>query len=106
MSKFFKVFGIVIVALSVLTLILGLTSGEFINGAIAAFGGIVAGVLFHTVGELLDRVSYLEDKLDMHMPLDEGDPLPQHKCTGCEKEYDMDYPKCPYCGTENELLKK
>ena len=28
------------------------------------------------------------------------DSLPQKKCARCGKEYDFDYPKCPYCDYE------
>ena len=106
MAKFFRALGLVMIAISVLTLIFVLASGEFVIGLAVAFSGAVVGVLLHTVGELLDRVSYLEDKLGMHLTLDEGEDLPQHQCTNCKKDYDMDYPKCPYCGAENELLEK
>ncbi len=69
---------------------------------IASSGGIVLGLALYTVGDLLDRVNYLEDQLNMHLTVESEDELPQIKCKKCGKEYDMDYPKCPYCKTKTK----
>ncbi len=37
-------------------------------------------------------------KLEFFKAADDEEKLPQVKCKKCGKEYDFDYPKCPYCG--------
>ena len=32
---------------------------------------------------------------------DGEDSIAQMKCPGCGKEYDLDTPKCPFCGAKN-----
>lgn len=109
MSKFFRVCAIVLFIVSILLLfpwILYITEPEGLWIFISAFSGGVISVALHTIGDLLDRVNYLEDKLDIHMPVEKSeDKLPQIKCKKCRTEYDMDYPRCPCCGTVNELIK-
>ena len=108
MSKFFRIVAIILLIISAFMLLAGLINFEEIEAIFIAFSGfcgIVAGLALYTVGDLLDRVNYLEDKLNMHLPLEIDEDLPQHKCTKCEKEYDMDYPKCPYCGANTDLTK-
>ena len=70
---------------------------------IASLLGVVWGLALCTVGDLLDRVNYLEDQLNMHFVEKSEDDLPQVKCKKCGKVYDMDYPKCPYCNTQTEF---
>lgn len=106
MSKFFRILAIILLIISVFFFLAGLINLEEYEAVFimfSAFGGIVAGLALHTVGDLLDRVNYLEDKLNMHLPIDSEDDLPQVKCNNCGKEYDMDYPSCPYCGKKTEF---
>ena len=108
MSKFFRIVAVIIIILSVLVFLGSLSSieeGELIMLLFASFSGIVSGLLMHTVGDLLDRVNYLESKLGTHLTVQSEDKLPQVKCAKCGKEYDMDYPKCPYCGTTTDFTK-
>lgn len=100
MARFFKIVSIIFLAISALFFIAGVTTiGE--EGALiivfASFSGIALGLAIYTIGDLLDRVNYLEDQLDMHLTLESDEDLPQIKCSKCGKEYDMDYPKCPHC---------
>ena len=106
MSKFFRVIAIILLIVSLFMLLAGLISleePEAILVVFSGFCGLIAGLALHTVGDLLDRVNYLEDKLNMHLPLKNDDNLPQVKCKKCGKGYDMDYPKCPYCNTQTEF---
>ena len=108
MSKFFRVVAIILLLISVFMLLAGLINleePEAIFVAFSGFCGVVAGLALHTVGDLLDRVNYLEDKLNMHLPVQSDEKLPQVKCSKCGKEYDMDYPKCPCCGTATDFTK-
>lgn len=105
MSKFFRILAIILLIISALMLLAGIINFEepeslFI--VISGFCGIVSGLALHTVGDLLDRVNYLEDKLGIHLVVNSEDELPQVKCKKCNTEYDMDYPKCPCCGTETK----
>ena len=108
MSKFFRIVAVIIIILSVLAFLGSLSSideGELIMLIAASFSGVVSGLLFYTVGDLLDRVNYLENKLGTHLPVESEEKLPQVKCSKCGKEYDMDYPQCPYCGTTTDFTK-
>jgi hypothetical protein len=108
MSKFFRIVAVIIIILSVLVFLGSLSSieeGELIMLLFASFSGIVSGLLLHTVGDLLDRVDYLESKLGTYLTVQSEDKLPQVKCAKCGKEYDMDYPKCPYCGATTDFTK-
>ena len=87
MSKFFRVLAIVLLLVYAIIFFAGLINleeEESLFIIFSAFGGIVAGLTLHTVGDLLDRVNYLEDKLNMHMPI-QNDELPQVKCGKCGK---------------------
>ncbi|MBQ7873192.1 MAG: hypothetical protein IJ360_04390 [Clostridia bacterium] len=95
MAKFFKILALILVILSLFTL----ASRDFFLTVVI----IVVALLVYHVGELMDRVAYLEDKLNMHLPIDSEDDLPQVKCNNCGKEYDMDYHSCPYCGKKTEF---
>lgn len=106
MSKFFRILAIILLIISAFFLLVGifnLEEPESIFIVFSAFGGIVSGVALYTVGDLLDRVNYLEDKLNIHLPVESEDDLPQVKCNNCGKEYDMDYHSCPYCGKKTEF---
>ena len=108
MSKFFRALAIIIIVISIFvlfTMINFVNVEEIIALAFGAFSGVVSGLLLYTVGDLLDRVNYLEDKLNMHLPVQSDEKLPQIKCSKCGKEYDMDYPKCPYCGATTDFTK-
>lgn len=110
MSKFFRALAIIIIVISVwmlftmFTMISLADTNEIVALVFGTFSGVVSGLLLYTVGDLLDRVNYLEDKLNIHLSVNNDAPLPQHKCHKCGKEYDMDYPKCPHCGTSTEFI--
>lgn len=103
MSKLFRIIAVIIMAISAFIGVLSLTTlgdeGAFII-LIASLLGVVGGLALYTVGDLLDRVIYLEDQLNMHFIEKSEDELPQVKCEKCGTEYDMDYPKCPNCKTK------
>ena len=103
MSKLFRIIAIIIMAISAFIGVLSLTTlgdeGSFII-LIASLLGVVWGLALYTVGDLLDRVNYLEDQLNMHFVEKSEDDLPQVKCKKCGTKYDMDYPKCPNCKTK------
>ena len=108
MSRFFRIIAIISLVISAFMFLAGLINfeeQEAIFIMISGFCGIVAGLALHTVGDLLDRVNYLEDQLGLCLPLKNEEKLPQVKCQKCGKEYDMDYPKCPYCGANTDLTK-
>ena len=108
MSKFFRALAIIIIVISIFvffTMVNFVNVEEIIALAFGAFSGVVSGLLLYTVGDLLDRVNYLENKLSTHLTIQSEDKLPQVKCAECGKEYDMDYPKCPYCGTTTDFTK-
>ncbi len=109
MSKFFRIVAIILLIISAFMLLAGLINLEEIEAIFIAFSGfcgIVAGLALYTVGDLLDRVNYLEDQLNVHLPAQSEEKLPQVKCKNCGNEYDMDYPKCPYCGVNTEFGNK
>lgn len=109
MSKFFRILAIILLIISVFFFLAGLINLEEYEAIFimfSAFGGIVAGLALHTVGDLLDRVNYLEDKLNIHLPVGNDDELPQVKCKKCGTTYDMDYPKCPCCGNKTDFENK
>ena len=103
MSKLFRIIAVIIMAISAFIGVLSLTTlgdeGAFII-LIASLLGVVLGLSLYTVGDLLDRVNYLEDQLNMHFVEKSEDDLPQVKCKKCGTKYDMDYPKCPNCKTK------
>ena len=98
MAKFFKILALILVILSLFTL----ASRDFFLTVVI----IVVALLIYHVGELMDRVAYLEDKLNIHLPVGNDDELPQVKCKKCGTTYDMDYPKCPCCGNKTEFENK
>ena len=106
MSKFFRAIATISLVISSLMFLIGILNlgeQEAIFVAVSGFCGVIAGLALYSVGDLLDRVNYLEDKLNMHLPVKNEDNLPQVKCKKCGKEYDMDYPRCPYCNTQTEF---
>lgn len=77
------------------------------------------GAAIYAVGDLLNRVSYLERKLKMHVK-DEPDynkvekkekrkikgsdyEMTQKRCPDCGDTHDFDFQKCPHCGYIYEL---
>lgn len=105
MSKFFRILAIILLIISAMMLLVGLFNFEESESMllmISGFCGIVSGLAIYSVGDLLDRVDYLEDKLGIHLVVKSEDKLPQVKCKKCNTEYDMDYPKCPCCGNETK----
>lgn len=105
MARFFKITSIIVLVISALFFIAGVTTlgseGAFII-VIASFLGIALGLAVYTVGDLYDRVNYLENKLGIYRSSRSEDDLPQVKCTKCGTKYDMDYPQCPKCKTKTK----
>lgn len=103
MAKFFRIIAVILMAISAFIGVISITTlgeeGAFII-LIGSLMGAVLGLALYTVGDLLDRVNYLEDQLNMHFVEKSEDNLPQVKCKKCGTEYDMDYPKCPNCKTK------
>ena len=42
-----------------------------------------------------------ESAVDAEYAENEGDRIAQVTCSACGIKYDLDYPKCPYCGAKN-----
>lgn len=59
---------------------------------------VLSGALMLTVSDLMGRVTYLEEQLQIYAPADHDSDLPQRRCANCGKSYDFDYPACPHCG--------
>lgn len=102
MSKVFKIFAIIYAALMAIVIIF--TSPFLLRsgGIVVIFGwisGVISVMMFYAVGQLLERVSHLEEQLG----IDLDDKLPQVTCKQCGREYDMDYPKCPHCDATTDF---
>ncbi len=103
MPKFFKVFGILYILISLTLIILTLQSMSPL-WLFIAFSNIILGLALFVVGELMERVLILEEKLGTGKENpDEAEAIQQIACSSCKRKYDMDYPKCPYCGQKNDL---
>ena len=103
MAKLFRIIAVILMAISAFLGVISITTLSDEGALFILIGslmGVVLGLALYTVGDLLDRVNYLEDQLNMHFVEKSEDELPQIKCKKCGLEYDMDYPKCPNCKTK------
>ncbi len=105
MQKFFKVFGIIYILISLILIILTLQNISPL-GLFTACSNILLGLALFVVGELMERVLILEEKTGIQKEdSDQAETIQQRTCPSCNRKYDMDYPKCPYCGQKNDLFK-
>lgn len=96
MKKFFCVAGLVTILLGAAAFLALLL--EPIIAVVTGFSLVLSGVLMMTVGSLIGRVSYLESRIGLRAPSAEINPeLPQRRCVACGKQFDFDFPRCPYC---------
>ncbi|QAT48396.1 hypothetical protein EQM14_00595 [Caproiciproducens sp. NJN-50] len=102
MVKFFKVLGWAVVLGSILLFLLAikdLTFFQFLGMVL----GLSLGLAFLAVGDLMERVSDLESRLDPPPMEPEEEDIQKVVCPNCYKKYGLDFPKCPDCGTQNSL---
>lgn len=96
MKKIFSVAGVAAIVLGVIAFLVLLVQ------PIAAFctgiSLVLSGALMLSVSDLLGRVAYLEEQLQIFAPGQTDSQLPQRRCAVCDRDYDFDYPKCPHCG--------
>ena len=108
LSKFFKILGISVL-IGCAILFIGVLASPNQNAFLVlpiVLSAILA-LLLIAVGDLMERVDYLENKLEIHQTQDEHeDQIMQIACPNCGENYDMDYPKCPYCGKSLSEVKK
>ena len=108
MSKFFKVSGIaVLIGCAVLFIAILSDTIDILFVIIATAFLAIFGLLLIAVGDLMDRVDFLANTLELNQTQTEHeDQIMQITCTNCGKPYDMDYPKCPHCGNSLSEIKK
>jgi len=105
MSKFFNILGIVILIGCVFLFICFLMGPSLILFLAIVLAAVFA-VLLIAVGDLMDRVDYLENTLEVCQTENKHeDRIMQIICPNCGKQYDMDYPKCPHCGNSLSEVK-
>ncbi len=102
MAKCLRIAAIIIFLISLFLLVVSITSFN-LGVVLLSFLGIVIGVLADQVAALMVRVSYLEDKLDLHVPVESENDIAKTTCKSCGAEYDIDYPRCPYCKTKTDI---
>ncbi len=98
MSKVFRWAGGIIVISSIFSFLM-IGSINLPLAFLSAVFTAVLGIAIYTIGDLKDRVDFLEQKLNISL---EGatatsDALPQRTCPKCGTVHDFDYPKCPQC---------
>lgn len=100
MAKFFKIMGIVFfLACTGLFIAVLASSGADLWGLLSVFSVGIFGLMLIAIGDLMDRVDKLEDKLKIEKDSQDNAPeIMQVTCPNCGKKCDMDYPKCPNCG--------
>ena len=100
MKKFFAVIGCGVIGFGIVSFFALLP--EPLIAVVVGLSLVLAGCLMFTVSDLLARVSRLEKQLGMpSVPHPSNPDLPQKTCAACGKQYDFDFPKCPWCGCEN-----
>ena len=102
MSKMFKIVGVIVIILALISF-LQFARINILLGAFSAFLTAVLGTAFIAIGELLDRVEYLEEQLNISLEgaTSKDESLPQKTCPKCLTKHDFDYPKCPNCKFEH-----
>ena len=100
MAKLFKITGLVsfIGCLGLLVYLL-FTRGLDVLAMISVIISVVLGLSLIALGDLMDRVDYLEETLKIEKTQNrQDDKIQQVTCPNCKMQYDMDYPRCPICG--------
>ena len=66
-------------------------------------GVIISYAILYFVIKAAVRNGIIEAR-NVEGPVDitNDDTLPKIKCPDCNKEHDFDYPKCPYCGHQQD----
>jgi hypothetical protein len=108
MSLLFRITGIIVIICSVITLIIVGASNPLF-GLFSAFLTVVLGLSIYATGSLLDRVKYIDDKLQLFInraKYYEDRVKPQIACLKCGSIHDFDYPKCPNCKCEYKYDKE
>ncbi|MDQ2085953.1 hypothetical protein RBH29_05805 [Herbivorax sp. ANBcel31] len=97
MKKLFSISGGGIIIIS---LVVFLTHSSSVYSpmvtVLSTFLSIVMGVALITIGDLLERVRFLEKQLNISFDEDRH-KLPKKTCPKCFTEHDFDYPRCPFC---------
>ena len=107
LSKFFKICGMaVLIACAILFIGVLVSPNQNAFLILPIILSAIFALLLIAVGDLMDRVDYLENKLELYPTQDKHeDHIMQIACPNCGKKYDMDYPKCPYCGNSLSEVK-
>ena len=65
---------------------------------------IIGAIIFFVILYFIIRFAVRDGIMDAHNIAnsdsnkeEEGHSINKVICSGCNKKYDMDYPKCPYC---------
>lgn len=96
MRRVFFVAGIVVILLGIIGFLALLL--QPVTAICVGISLILSGAMMLAVSDLLGRVAYLEEQLEVYAPAENDPDLPQRKCAACGKSFDFDYPVCPYCG--------
>jgi len=96
MRRVFFVAGIVVILLGIIGFLALLW--QPVTALCVGLSLVLSGALMLTVSDLLGRVAYLEEQLQVYAPAENDPDLPQRRCANCGKSYDFDYPACPHCG--------
>lgn len=86
--------GIMFVLVSIFLLGVRIINKSGVTLDILAIILIIVGVVLFLCGLII--VPLLERKTDDSSD-EEGDNISKTVCPNCNKEHDIDYPKCPYC---------
>lgn len=99
MAKFFKISGVafIIVCVGLFIAVLVFSSTDFWV-VLSVFTVGLLGLMLIAIGDLMDRVDVLEEKLKIVENQDRAPEIMQITCPNCGNKCDMDYPKCPNCG--------
>ena len=96
MRRVFFVAGIVVILLGIIGFLALLL--QPVTAICVGISLILSGAMMLAVSDLLGRVAYLEEQLEVYAPAENDPDLPQRKCSAGGKSFDFDYPVCPYCG--------
>ena len=96
MRRIFFVAGIAVMVLGIIAFLVLLL--QLVTALCVGLSLVLSGALMLTVSDLMGRVAYLEEQLQVYAPAESNPDLPQRRCANCGKSYDFDYPACPHCG--------
>ena len=94
----FHTVGIITIAMAVMSF-LAVTGINIFLALLSAFFTAILGIAFIVIGDLINRVRYLEQQLNISFEgaNSNSEDLPQRICPKCSASHDFDYPKCPNC---------